>query len=419
MFAVLMVLWLRPPATNLIGLAISTLLIALTAYRRLHFSINRVMTWTALYIYMAYLSGMGLSVVYAHLIGETIGEQFYGRLPWFKSLFNKALTVLCLICAHLMFTTVGGKPGVVDTFFWLAAILFVLTFFWVNMFLVAGAMSLERQHPFFATVRRLTQPVALPYMVLGFLGIGITALWQAYSWLGLAFGMALVLMVFQLISYSVNQTRGTKSQLETTIRVLVSALEYRDPYTHGHSGRVAKYARMIGQELRLPAEDLERIELAGWLHDVGKVGIPDHILNKETNLTDEEFAKVKEHPVIGHAIISQAPGMEDVAMVARHHHQHYGGGPRSYPDAITGEDLSLIARIMAVADAYDAMTSDRPYRPALSRESAITELKRNAWTQFDPRLIEMFLRVLEREDLGSPDLPGARGPEPRGTKQAG
>lgn len=188
-----------------------------------------------------------------------------------------------------------------------------------------------------------------------------------------------------------------------TIKVLAAAIDAKDKYTHGHSERVAKYAVTIGRQLGLSREDLTRIEAAGYLHDIGKIGVPDGILNKEGSLTNEEFDMIKQHPVkaaeiLGHINLPWG----DVVPGVRGHHERYDG--RGYPDSIAGEDISRDARIIAVADSFDAMTSDRPYRKGLDRTTAITELVKGRAKQFDSEAVDAFIPALLTEWMSS--LPG-------------
>ena len=151
------------------------------------------------------------------------------------------------------------------------------------------------------------------------------------------------------------------------VRSLVSTLDAKDPYTRGHSERVALVAKRLGKELGLPEEDLRDIYLSGLLHDIGKIGVDDRILRKPGRLTTEEFHEIQEHPIIGFDIVKKFNNLHRVLPGVRNHHENYNG--TGYPDGLQGEDIPLMARILAVADSYDAMGSDRPYRGSLSLET--------------------------------------------------
>ncbi|SMB97023.1 HDIG domain-containing protein [Thermanaeromonas toyohensis ToBE] len=188
----------------------------------------------------------------------------------------------------------------------------------------------------------------------------------------------------------------------TTVRSLAAALEAKDVYTRGHSVRVAKWARSCARILGLSEEEEEQVYLAGLLHDLGKIGVQEDILLKPGPLTPEERKEMQGHPEIGARILEPARFPAEVILAVRHHHEDYGGG--GYPAGLQGEEIPLLARIIRVADAYDAMTSARPYRQAFTPEEAREELKRCAGRQFDPQVVEAFLRIpqAEMEDIAIP-----------------
>jgi len=150
---------------------------------------------------------------------------------------------------------------------------------------------------------------------------------------------------------------------------------------------------MIGREMGLKADKLELLEYTSDLHDIGKIGISEVIIGKKTKLTVDEYEIIKTHPLVGETIIEPVPFLQDARPVIRHHHERYDGF--GYPDGLKGQEIPLLARIIHIADAYDAMTSDRPYRRALSHEDAIEEIKKHSGTQFDPKVVQSFLRIFE------------------------
>ncbi|MFA5801744.1 MAG: HD domain-containing phosphohydrolase [Thermoleophilia bacterium] len=184
-----------------------------------------------------------------------------------------------------------------------------------------------------------------------------------------------------------------------TIRSLAEAIDAKDSSTRGHSDWVAKYAMMIGRQMGLENGRLDALKYAGYLHDVGKIGIPDSILGKTSQLTQEEWQLMKKHPIMSAKILEPVPIAPAIKAAIRHHHERYDG--KGYPYGLSGESIPLEARIMAVADSYEAMISDRPYRKALSDEQAVAELKRCVGSQFDPRMVEAFLRALGRNPHSS------------------
>ncbi len=180
-----------------------------------------------------------------------------------------------------------------------------------------------------------------------------------------------------------------RNQILSVASTLVSLVDLRDSYTGGHSTRVAAYTRNMGVALDLDDENLETVVLAASLHDIGKVGVPDHVLLKPGKLTEEEFAYIKKHSEFGWMVLRNLHGMEEAALILLHHHERFGGG--GYPGDLSGEEIPLGARIIAVADTYDAMTTDRPYRRALQHDFAVSEIQKNIVTQFDPQIVEAFV----------------------------
>ena len=186
------------------------------------------------------------------------------------------------------------------------------------------------------------------------------------------------------------------STYKDTIVTLSNAVDARDPYTAGHSERVAAISLGTGKKLGLSKENLEKLELSALFHDIGKLGVPDNILLKPGKLDALEYQKIMEHPSIGVNILKDIEFLNDSLPTILHHHERYAG--KGYPDGISGKDIPLEARIICVADTYDAMTSDRPYRKGLSHKEAISEIIRFKGLQFDPEIADAFL-TLEAETL--------------------
>lgn len=185
-----------------------------------------------------------------------------------------------------------------------------------------------------------------------------------------------------------------KSYFTGTIRALITTVETKDFFTFGHSARVAKYTLMIAEQLNLPEMDKRRLEYIALLHDIGKIGIPEDILKKTAPLTDEEWAVLRTHPELGENIVRSIHFLPEGASVIRHHHEHYNGA--GYPDGLKGEEIPFFARIISIADAFDAMSSGRPYRESIGKEKAMLELLACKDTQFDPALVDLFIRALEQ-----------------------
>ncbi len=177
-----------------------------------------------------------------------------------------------------------------------------------------------------------------------------------------------------------------------SIQTLRFTVEAKDSYTRGHSDRVSEYSVLIGKYMGLPEEDLKALRIGGLFHDIGKIGVPDSILLKTEKLTDDEYSEIKNHPTIGAHILSSATIFQDLIPIVKHHHEKYDG--TGYPSKLKGEDIPLFARIAAVADTFDAMTSKRTYRDALPIDTVKAEIERCKGTQFDPKIADVFLDIL-------------------------
>ena len=196
---------------------------------------------------------------------------------------------------------------------------------------------------------------------------------------------------FDLVSSKSLILKDLKELFYKTIKSIASALDAKDPYTHGHSMRVTLYSIILAKEMNVPSDQLEMVETAGLLHDIGKIAIPTSILCKPGKLDDNEFAIMKSHPVNSEKLIASIKKLHEISPGVKHHHERWDG--RGYPDGLAGENIPYSARIIAVADTYDAMTSTRSYRKALPHEIAIEEIKKCAGTQFDPVLAQKFVEI--------------------------
>lgn len=189
------------------------------------------------------------------------------------------------------------------------------------------------------------------------------------------------------------QRQWYKNITEQALHTIAQTIDAKDVYTRGHSERVAGYAMSIGQRYGLSPEEVEDLYYAGLLHDIGKIGVPDNILNKPARLTDEEYEVVKRHPRVGGGILQDFTTIDHIAESAKYHHERYDGN--GYGEGLKGENIPLFARIICVADAFDAMSSPRVYRPSLKRDEIIRELNNGFDTQFDARLAKIMLDMID------------------------
>ena len=196
-----------------------------------------------------------------------------------------------------------------------------------------------------------------------------------------------------------DELEETNEKLEQAYLESVQTLRYKveakDTYTRGHSDRVSEFSVLIGKKLGLPEEQLKILRIGGLFLDIGKIGIPDSILQKEAKLTDDEYSEIKNHPSIGAHILGAASIFKDIIPIVKHHHERYDG--RGYPSGLAGEDIPYLARITAVADTFDAMTSKRSYRDALDLQYVKDEFERCKGTQFDPQIAKVFINILNND----------------------
>jgi hypothetical protein len=230
-----------------------------------------------------------------------------------------------------------------------------------------------------------------------------TERWQVIT----ATSAVVALIFFALVALAAGASREierrrqeAQSTFVQTLTTLAETIDLRDPYTAGHSRRVAAYSRLLALDLGLSEEIVDTIEHAALLHDIGKVGVPDAVLFKNGTLDDEERLLIRAHPVIGAGLLADVPTMCDIYPCILHHHERWDG--RGYPDGLSGENIPLGARIIAVADSFDAMTTDRPYRRGLGAEAAIAELVRHEGTQFDKRCVIAFIQLVQRGEIVPP-----------------
>jgi HD-GYP domain-containing protein (c-di-GMP phosphodiesterase class II)/pSer/pThr/pTyr-binding forkhead associated (FHA) protein len=188
-----------------------------------------------------------------------------------------------------------------------------------------------------------------------------------------------------------------KTRFLEVIQTLAQIIEVRDDYTGGHTRRVTRYAEILAKALQLPREQIDLISLGTPLHDIGKIGVDDAILRKPGILTPAELAKMREHTTIGAQILGRIPDLAPLVPIARSHHERFDG--HGYPDRLAGENIPQLARVVAVVDAFDAMTTDRPYRPAMDTEKAFAEVARLSGSQFDPKIANIFLSIRDKIEL--------------------
>lgn len=247
----------------------------------------------------------------------------------------------------------------------------------------------------FTTKSMICVPVKTKHKLVGVL--------QAINKKGASFNaddLELLAALSNQIAVAIENARLYDELRETfyaTIHALAETIEKRDPYTAGHTKRVMNYSLAIGRIIGLPKEEMINLKLAAILHDIGKIGIRDNVLLKNDRLNYDEFKAIAMHTVYGAEILNHIRQIKNIVPGVKYHHEKYDGS--GYPDGLQGDDIPVIARIIAVADTFDAMTTDRPYRKGLSFDVAFDELKKHAGTQFDPDVVNAFLKAFEEMEI--------------------
>ncbi|MDD3656020.1 MAG: HD-GYP domain-containing protein [Atribacterota bacterium] len=311
---------------------------------------------------------------------------------WYKSIFNATQYSLSAGLAGLIYLFAGGMIGKQNFInYLLPAALCALTFCFINLFLVTCVISLDSGMNIIKVYRINIKDIIPSYLAEAPMGFIMAIIYVQIGILGILlffFPLFLARQSFELY------TRMRKMYLDT-IRTLAATIDAKDPYTHGHSERVSLTAVQLAKKLDFVEPEIEYLEYAAILHDIGKIGIEDRILGKKDKLTEEEYEKIKEHPVIGASIVESIEFLKKSSKAVLYHHERYDG--KGYPHGLKGEEIPKAARLLAVVDAYDAMNSDRPYRKKLSENDILNELEREAGKQFDPIMVKLFISLLKEK----------------------
>ena len=305
-----------------------------------------------------------------------------------KEIFNVSQLVICIFLASLLVEPWLGREIQFNSALLATAFLASFTYFVVNTLLVTLVISLHQNlNPLsvWLTNFKLLTP---HYLILAPLGLGVASITY---YLGVL-GVILFFLPLLLARHSFKLYMDMREYYLNTIETLIKSIEAKDEYTKGHSDRVAAYSMAVGKSMGLDELTLEQLNYLALLHDIGKVAVSDTILNKNDNLSCDEYDLVKNHSTVGAEIIKDIKLLKDEQKVVLHHHERWDGG--GYPSGIEKDSIPLLARIIAVADCFDAMTSDRAYRKGLSYEVAIEEIVYCSGSQFDPEVVEAFIECL-------------------------
>jgi len=350
-------------------------------------------------------AGVLLFPVPVAIVGTFVGTLF-GELPakrvWFRKVFNiSAMTLTWAVTAWLYYT-LNNPPsdyfGSLKNVF--ALVLAGVTAFVINSMLVCLVISLAARLPFLYVWTQNSKLAIWQELSILALGLSMAVLWRFNPVTIVLAGVPLF-----VVRDSYKTANYLRRQTQDALRALVQVVDERDHHTHDHSEHVSNYARMVAESLNLSQDEIEVIASAALLHDLGKVGMADDILFNPKQLDPYERKRAEHHAETGAMLLSKFPLFDKGAVLVRHHHEHYNG--RGYPDGLNGEMIPLGSRIISVADAYQAMTEDRPYRRALTQEDAIARLVEGSGTQFDPKVVQTFVQILQSNGKEKSPIPAA------------
>jgi hypothetical protein len=345
---------------------------------------------TVAYMAMIFMLPFPVPMVVGVLV--VIASDIHGRSPLSATIFNASNFALTFGLSSLIWYAYHGPEPLGEmpfSFLSLAVILLVIAVFYLVNVLLTNLIIAIAGHRSVKYIW-LTNDLdfLLPYICLEVVGILMALVWETAPTL-------LPLLVIPAVTTFIafEMIHRLQSQTKEAMIAMADAIDRRDPYTADHSRRVAELAIRIADVHGMNERDLERLRLASRMHDIGKIGIGNDLLHKPGKLTDEEWKIMRDHPVIGEQLLKPYRQFRHETRLVRSHHERWDG--KGYPDGLRGAEIPLGARMIAVADTFDAMTTSRPYRPALSKQIAIDEIRNGALTQFDPQVVASFLQVME------------------------
>ena len=321
-----------------------------------------------------------------------------GRISWifniaiYKTFFNYCDFALLIMMGNFLYTNAGGMTFVNGNYSLtitniISLILFVVSYIITNAAVMAGLVSTMSNRNFLYFLFNNIKLSTLSNFMLAPFGVFLAVKYvkDSYVWV-IVFMFALVLSKYVFALYD-----DSKNKYIQTVNVLTRAIEARDKYTEGHSQRVSEISENIAREMRFNDWKIEQLKMAALLHDVGKIGIDDAVLNKPGKLTTEEYDMIKKHPVIGYNILKDVKDLKPILDLVKYHHERYDG--KGYPEGKTADELNVSVFIIQLADSIDAMATDRPYRKAMSEEEIIQEIIRCTGTQFHPEVVKAYLKT--------------------------
>ena len=315
------------------------------------------------------------------------------NFPIEKTLFNGANATISAGLAGLCYEALGAVPGTIDLNSSIAALIAVITamviYILVNAVIMSILMHLITGEKFFSNFINNMAWVVKDYLAMAPFAVIMAMAYANYK----VAGILIFFIPLLFARYSFKMYIDMRSIYIDTVKSLSQAIEAKDPYTNGHSRRVGEYACKLAERLGLSPKKVENLKIAAILHDIGKIGIDESILNKPGRLTTEEFDKIKQHPEIGVKIIKDIDFLKDASEIILSHHERYDG--TGYPEGRKYKDIILEAQILSIADVFDALTSERPYRNAMTVEEALDIIEKGKGNQFESRLADTFIRMIK------------------------
>lgn len=283
-------------------------------------------------------------------------------------------------------------------------LLFIFMSMIINTVLLASFLHNDHRNHFLQEWRNNFLWSFTGLLVVGLLGVLLTTVWLCYNW----FVVLVMTAPIFLARYSFALYSNLRVSYMDTVKTLSNAIEAKDEYTRGHTERVHEFSALIADELKYSPRQKEILQYAALLHDVGKIGVREAILNKPGKLDAMEFDAIKQHPVLGAKIIENVKYLKECVPIVKYHHKYYDG--TGYPDVDAHESVPFESRILSVADAYDAMTTKRQYRAPFTHEQAIEEILRCSGTQFDPKVVDAFIKAMAKRPVSLPAEPAKEVP---------
>jgi len=335
----------------------------------------------------ALMTAIGVTLRRPHV--EDRGYVHIFNSPPYKTIYNASQSIICAGLSGMFYIYVQNNLAYLglagDT---IALVSTVIVYVILNTSIMTLLIKFLKGGKILEIWGENFKGTFLNSAAIGLLGIIVAF---AYSNYGIG-SVVLFFVPLLLARYSFKLYVDMRKNYMETVKALINAVEAKDPYTSGHASRVGKYAVQIGKELGLSSLELDKMRNAALLHDIGKIGVDDRILNKNKSLTNLEYEVIKNHPSTGYEIIKDIEFLKGANEIVKHHHERWDG--KGYPDGLKGEEISLPISILTIADSFDAMTTDRPYRKAFSFEKAIIEIQNNSGTQFNPNIVDEAVKAL-------------------------